>query len=384
MNAEVPTEALIFQPYSIRGVTLQNRVVVSPMSLYSSHEGFVDDFHLVHLGRFALGRAGLVIMEATAVTRQGRSTEGCNGIWLDAHVPGLRRIVDFLHSQGTAAGIQLGHGGAKSSTQRPWHGGLSLCASDLETRREVSWPIVSSSAEPFDDGWDTPHQLSEAEIDFLVEDYRLAAKRSALAGFDVLELHCAHGYLLHSFLSPLLNRRTDSYGGSLENRMRFPLRVVQAIRGAFPDDRGVSVRISSVDGINVGWSILDSVVYARELKRHGVDFVTCSSGGAKLAKGQVLVSRTPGFQVPFSMQVRRDVGIPTMAVGMIHTASQAEDILRNEQADLIALGREMLVNPNWVAQAALELQGQSGWRFWPEQFRWWLERRARQMAPRNE
>lgn len=383
LNQERSGQALLFQPMSLRGVTLRNRVVVSPMSQYSSSEGFVDDFHLVHLGRFALGGAGLVVVEATAVTRQGRSTVGCNGIWLDAHVPGLRRIVDFLRAHGAAAGIQLGHGGPKSSTQRPWHGGLSLGAADATARREFGWPIVSSSEEPFDKGWDTPQALSEAELDMLADDYVSAARRSAQAGFDVIEVHCAHGYLLHSFLSPLLNHRTDSYGGSLENRMRFPLRVVQAIRREFPDERAVVVRISAVDGVNVGWSIEDSVAFAEQLKQLGVDAVACSSGGVKLEKGQVLVSREPGFQVPFAMQVRRDAEVPTVAVGMIHTARQAEDILQSGQADLIAVGREMLVNPNWAAQAALELHGQQGWKLWPEQFRWWLERRARQLAPRS-
>lgn len=377
-------ESLLLQPASLRGVTLRNRVVVSPMSQYSSAEGFVDDFHLVHLGRFALGGAGLVIMEATAVTRQGRSTDGCNGIWMDAHVPGLRRIADFLHAQGAAAGIQLGHGGPKGSTQRPWHGGLSLKAADALERKEFGWPVVSSSDAPFDEGYDTPHALSEAELDVLVDDFRRAARRSREAGFDVVEVHCAHGYLLHSFLSPLLNRRTDRYGGSLENRMRLPLRVVEAVRSETPDQRALTVRISAVDGIDVGWSIHDSVAFAIELRKLGVDAVACSSGGVKLAKGQVLVSREPGFQVPFAEHVRREAGVPTIAVGMIRTARQAEEILQRQQADFIALGREMLVNPNWAAEAALELHGQRGWSLWPEQFRWWLERRARQLAPRSE
>lgn len=377
-------ESLLLQPTSLRGVSLRNRVVVSPMSLYSSAEGFVDDFHLVHLGRFALGGAGLVMMEATAVTRQGRSTDGCNGIWHDAHVPGLRRVVDFLRAHGAAAGIQLGHGGPKGSTQRPWHGGQALRATDAVERQEFGWPIVSSSDAPFDEGYDTPHALSEAELEIVVGDYRRAARRARDAGFDLVEVHCAHGYLLHSFLSPLLNRRTDHYGGSLENRMRLPLRVIEAVRRETPDERAVSVRISAVDGVNVGWSIEQSVAFAAELKRLGVDVVACSSGGVKLGKGQVLVSREPGFQVPFAEHVRRETGVPTIAVGMIRTARQAEEILQRQQADFIALGREMLVNPNWAAEAALELHGQRDWSLWPEQFRWWLERRARQLAPRSE
>lgn len=210
-------EASLFRPFSMRGVTLRNRVLVLPMSLYSSQEGFVDDLHLAHLGRFALAGAGLAMMESTAVTRQGRGTDGCNGIWLDAHVSGLERIVEFLHRHGCAAGIQLGHAGPKGSAQRPWHGGVSLGPRDA-VRKKFAWPIVSSSAEPFDLNWDTPHALADTELDALVDDYRLAAQRAARAGFDVLELHCAHGYLLHAFLSPLLNRRTDDYGGGLDNR----------------------------------------------------------------------------------------------------------------------------------------------------------------------
>lgn len=379
MTKEFPNTVL-FEPLTIRGVTLRNRVVVSPMSVYSSHEGFTDDFHLVHLGRFALGGVGLVMMESTAVTRQGRGTEGCNGIWLDTHAANLARIVDFLHRCGSGAGIQLGHAGPKASTQRPWHGGMPLAEAD-EARREFGWPVVSSSAESFDDGWPVPHALTEAELERLVEDYALAAARAARAGFDVLELHCAHGYLLHAFLSPLLNRRSDGHGGSLENRMRFPLRVAQAVRRAFPDDKPVIARISSVDGVDVGWSIDDSIVYAKALARLGIDAVACSSGGPKLPKGQVLVSRTPGFQVPFAERIRQESGLPTIAVGMILEAAQAEAILRKGQADLIALGRELLFNPNWAAQAALQLQGPSGWKLWPEQFAWWLERRARQLAP---
>lgn len=381
MKEDFPN-AVLFQPFALRRLTLRNRVVVSPMSVYSSHEGFADDFHLVHLGRFALGGAGLVMMESTAVTRQGRGTDGCNGIWLNAHVGNLARIVEFLHRCGSGAGIQLGHAGPKASTQRPWHGGMPLTAAD-EARREYGWPIISSSAEPFDEGWATPHALTDADLDVLVEDYALAAARAARAGFDVLELHCAHGYLLHAFLSPLLNRRSDEHGGSLENRMRFPLRVAQAVRQAFPDDRPVVARISSVDGLNVGWSIDDSIVYAKALARLGIDAIACSSGGPKLPKGQVLVSRTPGFQVPFAERIRQESGLPTIAVGMILEAAQAEAILRNGQADLIALGRELLFNPNWAAQAALQLQGAAGWTLWPEQFAWWLERRARQLAPRQ-
>jgi len=352
------------------------------MSMYSSVDGFADDLHLVHLGRFALGGAGLVMMEATAVSPAGRGTSGCNGIWSDAHVGPLRRITDALHRSGSAAGIQLGHSGPKASSQRPWHGGGALTERDAQERNEQPWPVMSSSSQPFDAGWPTPLALGAEDIDGIVEQFRLAARRSKEAGFDVIELHCAHGYLLHAFLSPLLNQRTDEYGGSLENRMRFPLRVVDAIREEFPLSLPIFVRVSSVDGINVGWSVDDSVVFAKELARREIDVVACSSGGAKLGKGQALVSRNPGFQVPFAEQIRKQAQVATIAVGLITEANHAEQILREGQADLIALGREMLFDPNWPLHAALELEGASAWARWPEQSGWWLERRARSQQPR--
>lgn len=375
--------ARLFEPLTLRGVTLPNRVVVSPMSLYSSHEGFSDDLHLVHLGRFALGGAGLVVMEATAVSREGRITHGCNGLWLDAHVPNLRRIADFLHRFGAAAGIQLGHAGAKAAAQRPWHGNGPLGPADAIERREYPWPVVSSSAAAAGEGWAASRALGEPEIEELVRDYGAAARRAREAGFDVLELHCAHGYLLHAFLSPLTNQRDDAYGGTLENRMRLPLRVAEAVRAAWPQDRPLFVRISAVDGVGIGWSIEDSVVFARELAARGVDAIACSSGGVRVPRAQVFPSRDPGFQVPLAAQVRRAAGLPTIAVGMIVEPRQAEEILRAGDADLVALGREMLYNPNWAAQAAVTLPGGAGWKVWPDAFGWWLERRARHLPPRG-
>ena len=377
------TAIRLFQPLRLRGITMKNRVVVSPMSMYASHEGFSDEFHLVHLGRFALGGAGLVIVEATAVSRDGRITHGCNGIWLDAHVSNLRKITDFLHRFGSVAGIQLGHSGPKGAAQRPWHGNGPLGPGDAARRREYPWPVVSSSPLPFDEGWATPRALAEADIDELLRDYRGAARRAREAGFDVIELHCAHGYLLHAFLSPLLNKRDDQYGGSLENRMRLPLRIAEAVRAEWPDDRPLFVRISAVDGVGVGWSIEDSVVFAKALAARGVDAIACSSGGAKLPRGQALVAREHGFQVPFAAHIRRATGVPTFAVGLILEPQQAEDVLRAGDADLVALGREMLFNPNWAAQAALTLRRDTGWKEWPDQYAWWLERRARQLAPRG-
>lgn len=367
----------LFDPLSIRGLTLKNRVMVSPMAMYSSHEGFSDDFHLVHLGRFALGGAALVFTEATAVSRAGRITPGCNGLWLDAHLSNLRRIVDFLHRFDCAAGMQLGHSGARGSTRRPWHGGSKLDAEDNEQRREHGWPIVGVTDEPYDDASPRPAALSEADLESIIEDYRQATRRGSSAGFDVLELHCAHGYLLHSFLSPLTNTRDDSYGGPFEKRTRFPLRMVEAIRAEWPSHKPVFVRISSVDGVDVGWSLEDSVLFAKALAKRGVDAIDCSSGGMKLPRDKQLVSRTLGFQVSFAEKIRKQSGVATIAVGLIIDAKQADEIIWSGAADLVALAREALFNPNWAAQAALELSRDQGWGLWPDPFRWWLERRAR-------
>jgi 2,4-dienoyl-CoA reductase-like NADH-dependent reductase (Old Yellow Enzyme family) len=368
---------LLFQSIALRGLTLKNRVMVSPMSMYSAADGFADDFHLVHAGRFALGGAGLVILEAAYAEREARITPGCLGLWDDAHIPPLRRIAEFLHRFGAAAGIQLGHSGWKGAVRRPWHGGEPLNAEDRAARDESAWPIVSPSAIPFDARSAVPHALTANDLNRLIDTFVAAAQRADAAGFDVLELHCAHGYLLHAFLSPLSNRRTDDYGGSLDNRMRFPLRVVEALRRVWPDDKPLFVRISAVDGVGAGWSIEDSVVLVKALRARGVDAVDCSSGGMKLAREQQLLAREPGFQVPFAGRIRREAGVPTVAVGLIRDAAQAQSILAAGDADLVALAREMLFNPNWAAQAAVDLIPEAGWREWPEPFAWWLERRAR-------
>lgn len=368
---------LLFEPMTIRGVKLRNRIVVSAMAMYSSQEGFADDLHLVHLGRFALGGAGLIFMEATAVNPQGRITPGCNGLWLDAHVPNLKRMTNFLHRFGSAAGIQLAHSGWKGSARRPWHGGTRLDEEDVRARGEEGWPLVSASARAFDDAAPVPTALDESTLSALLDDYRQATRRAVKAGFDVIEIHAAHGYLLHSFLSPLANRRDDRYGGIIENRMRFPLNVVEVVRSEWPDHKPMFVRISAVDGVDVGWTIEDSIVFAQALAARGVDVIDCSTGGMKLPRDKNLVARTPGFQVPFAARIRKEAKVLTMAVGLILEPKQAEAILESGEADLIAIGREMLVNPNFAVQAALELKGESGWQLWIDQYRWWLERRAK-------
>jgi len=360
-----------------RGLALKNRLIVSPMCTYSAVDGVLDDFHLVHLGRFALGGAALVFVEATAVSRRGRITQGCSGLWDDAQVEPMRRVADFLHRFGAAAGIQLSHAGHKASSQRPWDGNGPLSEADRETSGDDPWEREGVTAAPFDSGWPPPAEMTADDIVKATQEFVDAARRAERAGFDVVELHCAHGYLLHSFLSPLSNTRTDAYGGDLAGRMRFPLEVVRAVREAWPEEKPLFVRISSVDGIDVGWSIEDSVAFARELKALGVDAVDCSSGGMKLEKNETYVWRGPGFHLPFSERVRREADIPTVAVGLIRDPQLAETILEQGQADLIAVGREALFHPNFFGETALALEGEPAWDLWPDQFGWWLKRRAR-------
>lgn len=371
----------LFEPLSLRGVTLKNRVVVSPMQTYSAKDGIAGDWHFAHLSRFALGGAGLIIVEATGVLPEGRSTYGDTGLWSDDQIDGFRRIVDFAHTQGCAMGIQLQHAGRKASAQSPWHGNGPLTREDAELRGDTPWQAVAATAQPFDRGWPSAKAASTEDIGRILEGYRSAARRAWTAGFDVLEIHAAHGYLAHSFLSPLSNDRNDEYGGDLGGRMRFLLEVVRTVRKEWPADRPVFVRISAVDGVETGWSLQDSVELAHRLVAAGVDVVDCSSGGMKLALAAQMVPRGPGFQVPFASHIRRHAGVKTMAVGLIRDARQAEEILRDGHADLIALGREMLWNPNWALHAAEQLDPQDHWAQWPIQFGWWLKRRARANAP---
>lgn len=376
----MPDQPLLFTPIEIGGLELKNRVVVSPMATYSAVGGDVTDWHVAHVGKLAAGGAGLVFVEQSSVNLQGRITHGCLGIWKDEHVAGLKKLADLIHSLNARAAIQIAHGGRKSSSQRPWEGGGPLGEADLKARGEGSWPVAASSSLPFDEGWPSPHMLTIEEIDGIVEDYRQAFRRARAAGFDVVELHCAHGYLMHSFLSPLANNRNDEYGGSRENRMRLPLRIAAVMREEWPAGLPVFTRISSVDGVDIGWSIEDSVAFARELKSVGVDVIDCSSGGMKLPRSKSLVSREPGFQVPFAEQIKREADIATMAVGLIRDPHYAESILREGKATLIALGRELLWNPNWSAQAALALGCDPAWNNWPDQYGWWLKRRAVQQG----
>jgi 2,4-dienoyl-CoA reductase-like NADH-dependent reductase (Old Yellow Enzyme family) len=371
------TRPLLFQPIEIRGVTARNRVVIPPMCMYSAVEGLPQPFHHVHLGQFALGGAGIVFVEASAVEPRGRITHGDVGIWSDTHAEALKPIAGFLKHHGAVAAIQIAHAGRKASMQRPWHGNARMDETD-EARGERPWDVVGPSDTPFEEGWLVPSELSKAEIAELVGHYAAAAKRAVAAGFDVVEIHGAHGYLIQSFLSPVSNTRSDEYGGEREGRMRFALEVAEAVRAALPEDTPLFFRISSIDSPDVGWQIEDSVALAKELKTRGVDVIDCSSGGVSLKIG--MVPRELGFQVPFAAQVRREAGIASMAVGLILSGEQGEDILQRGDADLIAVAREALNDPFWAHHAARELHVDPPFDYVPEQYGWWLKRRESALA----
>ena len=373
------TRPLLFTPTELRGVNIRNRIVISPMCTYSAKDGFVDDWHLVHLGKLAQGGAGLIFTEAAAVEESGRITHGDVGIWSDAQIPGLARITGFIKSQGSVPAIQLAHAGRKAAMQRPWHGNGPLDDTD-RSRGEDVWGTVAPSAIPIDQGWLKPHELSIDEIHDLQKNWCLATERALRAGFEVIEIHSAHGYLGHEFLSPITNKRTDAYGGDFAGRTRFTLELAEKLRAIWPDDKPLFTRISSVDGIDNGWTIEDSVTLARELKARGVDVMDCSSGGLMGSATAARVKRGPGFQVPFAQRIRQDAGIQTMAVGLILDGPQAEQILQGQQADLIAIGREALHNPNWPLHAEMQLGCHGHFESWPEQYGWWLDKRQQSMG----
>jgi 2,4-dienoyl-CoA reductase-like NADH-dependent reductase (Old Yellow Enzyme family) len=320
--------------------------VVSPMCQYSSEDGFANDWHLVHLGSRAVGGAGLVIMEATAVEPRGRISPWDMGIWKDEHVEFLCRITAFLKAQGAVAGIQIAHAGRKASTRRPWEGGGFIAETD------GGWLPVAPSALPFHPDDPAPHELSKAEIAGLVDDFAAAARRALRAGFELVEIHGAHGYLAHEFLSPLSNTRADEYGGSYENRVRFTMEVTEAVRAVWPRELPVFLRISATDWAPGGWTLDDSVELARHVKPLGVDLVDCSSGGLTM---QQKIELGPGYQVPFAERVRRDADVLTAAVGMITTPEQCEEILASGKADMVLLAREFLRDPYFAGHASKAL-----------------------------
>lgn len=348
---------MLFDSLKICGVVLRNRIAVSPMCQYSAEDGFANDWHLVHLGSRAVGGAGLVFTEATSVEARGRISPYDLGLWKDEHIRMLERIVKFIHAQGAVAGIQLAHAGRKGSTARPWEGHAPLDES------RGGWPVVAPSAVAFDRGYPVPRELTVDEIPLIADSFSRAAQRAREAGFKIVEVHCAHGYLLHEFLSPVSNKRRDIYGGSFENRVRLPLDVVRAVRRVWPEDRPVFVRISATDWLEEdGWNLEESVALAHILKKEGVSVIDCSSGGL------VPYARMPaelGFQVPFAERIRKETGVLTAAVGLITEPRQAEEILTAGRADLIFLGRQFLREPYWPLRAQAELNVKA---FWPLQY----------------
>lgn len=347
----------LFEPLALRGLTLRNRIVVSPMCQYSSDDGFADDWHLVHLGQFATGGAAVVFTEATAVRPEGRISPQDLGIWKDEQVEMLARIGRFVRAQGAVFGMQLAHAGRKASTARPWEGAGPLAPGS------GGWaPIVAPSAIPFDDGWQTPQALDTAGIARVVDAFRAAAIRALTAGAQILEVHAAHGYLLHEFLSPLANHRTDAYGGSFENRARIVREVVTAIRAVWPESNPVSVRITGTDWRDDGWTPDDAVALARLLAEDGADVIDVSSGGIV---PRVRIPVGPGYQVRFAERVKREAGVVTGTVGLITSAEQADTIIRNGQTDLVLLARELLRDPHFPLRAARELRVEGPW---PKQY----------------
>ncbi|MFZ0852022.1 MAG: NADH:flavin oxidoreductase/NADH oxidase [Hyphomicrobiaceae bacterium] len=368
-------QPLLFTPLAIKSVTLKNRVVVAPMHQYSALAGHATDWHLVNAGRYAQGGAGLVIMESTKVARNGCGTVGDLGLWEDKFIPALARCSHFIKAHGAVAGIQLGHSGRKARLSRPWEGGKPLTGSEPDIYDWDGWELVAPSAVPHTETSPTPRALSVPEVRDLVAKWGEAALRAAQAGFDLLEIHGAHGYLVHQFLSPVSNLRHDHYGGSEFNRMRFALEVAECVRAAWPGDKPLFMRLSCED--DAGWGLSESIKLARRLKDIGVDVIDCSSGGT-LGHSPMDGARAKkyGYQVPYAEKIRREADIMTMAVGHIVHADQAEAILRQARADLIALAREIMHNPSWPMDAAQKLGADPGFRLVPPAYAYWLAKRA--------
>ena len=341
----------LFDAFSLRGVEFRNRVFVSPMCQYSSRDGLPNDWHMVHLGSRAVGGVGLVCVEATGVSPEGRISPGDTGLWSEAHTRAFEPIASFIKSQGARAAIQLAHAGRKASTDVPWRGGKPL------SEEQGGWQTLAPSAVPFGD-WPAPKEMTRDDIQTVVIQFADAARRSLAAGFEVVELHMAHGYLLHEFLSPLSNRREDEFGGSLENRARFPLHVAEAVRDVWPERLPLFARISATDWVESGWDLEQSVQLSRWLKERGVDLIDCSSGG--LVPG-ARIPVAPGYQVSFAETIRKEASVATGAVGLITEPEQAEEIVATGKADVVFLARAVLRDPYWPLHAARQLGAEAPW-----------------------
>lgn len=371
-------ESRLFSPFTLRGMTVRNRAVLAPMQMYGAVEGAPRAWHHHHLAKFALGGFGLVFTEALAVERRGRNTYGDMGVWSDEHVGGLKALADTIRECGAVPAAQLWHAGPKASRQRPWEGYGPLGESEAG-RGESPWQPVAPVPEAKVEGWHQPRALSEDDAMEVAAAYGEGARRCHEAGYELVEVHGGHGYLVHSFYSPLGNDREDAFGGDRERRMRFPLEVAKAIRRHWPDDKPLLFRLSCVDDHDEGrgWSIEDTVVLAARLREVGVDMIDCTSGGVGAPPTLKPVIRPHGFQVPYAERIRRELGMPTMAVGLIRHADHAEAIVTEGHADLVCIAREALHNPHWPLHAAIELEGEAGYRHWPPQYGWWLQRRER-------
>ncbi|MEM6462047.1 MAG: NADH:flavin oxidoreductase/NADH oxidase [Pseudomonadota bacterium] len=367
----------LFSPIRLRDVTFKNRISVSPMSQYRAINGHSNAWHMVHLGRFALGGAGLVYCEATAVEMDGRRTHGDLGLWEDSQIDGLIPIAKFLVDEGAVPGIQLAHAGRKASERRPWHGETPIDDTDVSKRNERPWQAIAPSPIPYAEGWPAPVEMTEPAIERVIRSFGDAARRSLEAGFQIIEVYAAHGFLVHQFLSPIANQRTDKWGGSPENRRRFAVEVARSIRSQWPDRYPLAFRLSATDWLDGGIEVEDAVETAKALKAAGVDIIDCSSGGigGKDRPQRMVVKQ--GFQAPFADQIRKEADIATMAVGFLWDADVCEEIVSSGQADMVALAREFLDDPNWPLHAAARLGEGEGYALWPIEAGWWLNKRER-------
>lgn len=366
-------EHMLFKPLTIKGITSKNRIVVSPMCQYKSVDGTPTDWHLVNLGRYAIGGAGIIFFEETAVEDRGRKTLNCAGLYRDEQIPAYRRITDFIKSLGALPAMQLGHSGARGSERGPLEGRAALARTGGN-----AWQSISASAVPIRPDTPAPREMTHKDIQDVIGAFEQATRRSLEAGFEVMEVHGAHGYLIHQFLSPVINRRTDAYGGDLKNRLRFALEVTEAVRAVWPDNKPLFYRASCVDGKGGIWTIDDTVVLAKELERIGVDVFDCSSGGILGNSDLPIVKRVPGYHLPFARRINAETNMLTMAPGMITTAEQAEECLQNGDVDLICMARQLMMNADWPVNAARDLGLPDYLDILPEDFAFRLKSREEQ------
>ena len=365
-------EVPLFSSFNIKSKSFRNRIVLSPMCQYKAKDGVISDWHFQHYSRFAFSGLGAAFVEATGVSPEGRIGHGCTGIWSDSHVEGLSKIAKIFNEYNCLSGIQLAHAGRKASYLRPWDGASPITEND---KVEPAWQTIGPSAIPINNSSPVPKEMTVEDINKVREDFKKAAQRADKAGFDIIEIHGAHGYLLHSFFSPLSNQRNDQYGGSFENRIRFAMEIIADIKSVWPDNKPLFYRLSSIDAPGQGANLEDNIMLAKSLKSVGVDVIDCSSGGITgspvLTKSKII----PGFQVPYSEKIKKDAEISSMAVGAIISADQANEIISNKRADLVAMGRELLADTQWVYKAATYFKLENAKDYLPDSYSFYLSRR---------